>query len=106
MPTATDSQAIRVRLQQWALAFDARLAELLAQSCPAATPPDRLVEAMRYAALNPGKRLRPYLTCKCASLFGMTEEETLDVAAAIECVHAFSLVHDDLPAMDDESFLL
>ncbi len=102
MPTATDSQAILTQLQQWALAFDVRLAELLAQACPAATPPDRLVEAIRYAALSPGKRLRPFLACKCASLFGMTEDDTLDIAAAIECVHAFSLVHDDLPAMDDD----
>ncbi len=67
-------------------------------------PPDleaRVYEAMRYAALSPGKRLRPFLVLAGARLFGITQQCALQVAAAIEMVHAYSLVHDDLPAMDD-----
>jgi len=61
----------------------------------------RVFEAMRYAALGPGKRLRPFLVLASARLFGVSERSALQVAAAIELVHSYSLVHDDLPAMDD-----
>ena len=61
----------------------------------------RVVEAMRYAALGPGKRLRPFLCVVSANLFTVGRIPALRVAAAIEMVHAYSLVHDDLPAMDD-----
>src|SRR5690242_17921064 len=61
----------------------------------------RVFEAMRYAALAPGKRLRPFLVLASARLFGVARIRALQVAAAIELVHAYSLVHDDLPAMDD-----
>lgn len=61
----------------------------------------RVFEAMRYAALAPGKRLRPFLVMTSAHLFGVGRRSALQVAAAIELVHAYSLVHDDLPAMDD-----
>jgi farnesyl diphosphate synthase len=61
----------------------------------------RVYEAMRYAALAPGKRMRPFLVLASASLFGVARRCALQVAAAIEMVHAYSLVHDDLPAMDD-----
>jgi farnesyl diphosphate synthase len=61
----------------------------------------RVFEAMRYAALAPGKRLRPFLVLASAKLFSVARRSALQVAAAIELVHAYSLVHDDLPAMDD-----
>jgi len=61
----------------------------------------RVFEAMRYASLAPGKRLRPFLVLASARLFGVSERSALQVAAAIELVHSYSLVHDDLPAMDD-----
>ena len=61
----------------------------------------RVFEAMRYAALAPGKRLRPFLVLASARLFGVSGRSALQVAAAIELVHSYSLVHDDLPAMDD-----
>ena len=67
-------------------------------------PPDleaRVYKAMRYAVLGPGKRLRPFLVLAGARLFGIDRQRALQVAAAIEMVHAYSLVHDDLPAMDD-----
>ncbi len=67
-------------------------------------PPDleaRVVEAMRYSALAPGKRMRPFLVLAGARLFGVARRCALQVAVAIEMVHAYSMVHDDLPAMDD-----
>src|SRR5215472_11514846 len=67
-------------------------------------PPDleaRVYQAMRYSALAPGKRLRPFLVLASARLFGVARRCALQVAAAVEMVHAYSMVHDDLPAMDD-----
>jgi len=61
----------------------------------------RVFEAMRYSALAPGKRLRPFLVLASAQLFSVSRRSALQVGAAIELVHAYSLVHDDLPAMDD-----
>ena len=57
---------------------------------------------MRHGVLNGGKRLRPFLVMESAALFGADGEAALRVAAALECVHCYSLVHDDLPAMDDD----
>ncbi len=85
-------------LAQAASLTDAVLERLLV------VPPDleaRVYAAMRYAALGPGKRLRPFLVLGSAGLFGVSRQCALHVAAAIEMVHAYSLVHDDLPAMDD-----
>ncbi len=62
----------------------------------------RVMEAMRYSALSGGKRLRPFLTVSCAGLFGVGRESSLYAAAAIEFIHTYSLIHDDLPAMDDD----
>jgi farnesyl diphosphate synthase len=61
----------------------------------------RVYDAMRYAALAPGKRMRPFLVLASGRLFGVALRCALQVAAAVEMVHAYSLVHDDLPAMDD-----
>jgi farnesyl diphosphate synthase len=62
----------------------------------------RLLEAMRYGSLGGGKRLRPFLVIESAALFGVPAEDALNAAAALECVHCYSLVHDDLPAMDND----
>ena len=62
----------------------------------------RLIEAMRYASLNGGKRMRGFLVLEVASLFGVAESMAARVAASVEMLHAYSLVHDDLPAMDDD----
>lgn len=67
-----------------------------------AFPARRVVEAMRYSALGQGKRLRPFLVVESAALFGVPREQALRTGAALECVHCYSLVHDDLPAMDDD----
>lgn len=64
--------------------------------------PERLVAAMRHGVLNGGKRLRPFLVMESAALFSADGEAALRVAAALECVHCYSLIHDDLPAMDDD----
>jgi farnesyl diphosphate synthase len=61
----------------------------------------KLFDAMRYAALGGGKRLRPFLVLNSASLFGVDENCAIRVATAVECIHCYSLVHDDLPAMDN-----
>jgi farnesyl diphosphate synthase len=61
-----------------------------------------LFEAMRYAALGGGKRLRPFLTIQCGRLFDVGSTPLMQVASAVECVHVYSLVHDDLPAMDND----
>lgn len=63
---------------------------------------DRLFEAMRYATLNGGKRLRPFLAIESAKLFGVSRTAALRAGAAVEMIHCYSLVHDDLPAMDDD----
>ena len=62
----------------------------------------RLLEAMRYGSLGGGKRFRPFLVIESAALFGVPVEQALNAAAALECVHCYSLIHDDLPAMDND----
>src|SRR5262249_18340070 len=64
--------------------------------------PGRLLEAMRYAALGGGKRLRPFLVVESAALFAVPRQRALMAGAALECVHCYSLAHDDLPAMDND----
>jgi farnesyl diphosphate synthase len=64
--------------------------------------PQRLLAAMRHAALGGGKRLRPFLAVEAARLFGRTDEGVLRAGCAVEALHCYSLVHDDLPSMDDD----
>ncbi len=65
-------------------------------------PESRLTEAMRYAALGPGKRLRTYFAIETGKMFDLADRPVLRAACALECVQAYSLIHDDLPAMDDD----
>ncbi len=65
-------------------------------------PESRVVEAMRYTALSGGKRIRPFLVTASAELFNVDKASALRVAAAVEMIHCYSLIHDDLPAMDDD----
>ncbi|WP_090480287.1 polyprenyl synthetase family protein [Qipengyuania nanhaisediminis] len=62
----------------------------------------RLVEAMRYAAIGGGKRVRPLLVCATAQLFGVTRQAAVNAGCAVEAIHSYSLIHDDLPCMDDD----
>jgi len=92
------------RLGQVAEQTEALLDQLLA-STPVdgeRARPARLLDAMRYASLGGGKRFRPFLVVECATLFDVAREHSLMAAAALECVHCYSLAHDDLPAMDDD----
>jgi farnesyl diphosphate synthase len=65
--------------------------------------PERLLDAMRYASLGGGKRFRPFLVVECAALFRVPRQRALMAGAALECVHCYSLAHDDLPAMDNDT---
>lgn len=102
--TQTESHPFAEQLAQAAQQVSALLTELLSvepRQHELARPP-RLLAAMRHGVLNGGKRLRPFLVIETASLFGGSQQAALRVAAALECVHCYSLVHDDLPAMDDD----
>ena len=93
-----DAISFPAALAQAARMTDAALERLLI------VPPDleaRVCQAMRYSALAPGKRLRPFLVLAGANLFGVAQRCALQVAVAVEMIHAYSMVHDDLPAMDN-----
>lgn len=100
----TSTLTFTARLKDVAEAVETRLAALLQD---AAAPgeiarPPRLMAAMRHAVLAGGKRLRPFLTVETARLLGNDQEGPLRAGAAIELLHCYSLVHDDLPSMDDD----
>ncbi|HVV86466.1 MAG TPA: polyprenyl synthetase family protein, partial [Kofleriaceae bacterium] len=91
--------AVRALLARVVPLVEAELERRLAVPAP---DPGRLVEAMRYAATGPGKRLRPALAIAACEACGGTAAEALPAAAAIELLHAYTLVHDALPAMADD----
>lgn len=98
-PTPLNSTPIEQRLES----YSARVNQSLENFLPAAsTPPRRLHEAMRYAALGQGKRMRPLLCFGVGEALGISADLLIPAACAIEMVHAYSLIHDDLPAMDDD----
>ncbi|MGL4395945.1 MAG: polyprenyl synthetase family protein [Hyphomicrobium sp.] len=90
------------RLAHTAARVDAALAGILTRLGDQGTP-DRLLAAMRHAVLVGGKRFRPALVLETAALFGVKDEAAMNAAAAVECLHCYSLVHDDLPAMDNDA---
>lgn len=88
----------------WMQACQARMERVLADCLPAATlAPQRLHEAMRYAVLDGGKRVRPLLALAAGEVTGAAAERVQHAAAAVELIHVYSLVHDDLPAMDNDA---
>ena len=91
--------SLKDRLSACARETDALLDRLLPAT---ASPAPRLMEAVRYAALGQGKRIRPFMVAESAGLFDVPRHTALRVGAALECVHCYSLVHDDLPAMDND----
>jgi farnesyl diphosphate synthase len=97
-------QPFVARLEAVANETEALLERLLSADLAAGeiARPARLLEAMRYAGLGGGKRLRPFLVVESAALFGVPRDRGLMAGAALECVHCYSLVHDDLPAMDND----
>lgn len=91
--------AIEPALRETAAFMEEALAELLPDPVG---PQGRVVEAMRYATLDGGKRIRAFLVLQTGRQFGVDRRALSRVAAAAECVHAYSLVHDDLPSMDND----
>ncbi len=99
MTQADTPPSLAEALHQDALAVNAELDRLI----PLPDGPERVVhEAMRYSSLDGGKRLRPFLAMRSAALFGVAEDAALRVGCAVEMVHCYSLIHDDLPCMDDD----
>ncbi|RZJ87504.1 MAG: polyprenyl synthetase family protein, partial [Brevundimonas sp.] len=97
------THSFEARLRAAALAVETALDLCLDAAHPLMRgTPERLRAAMRHGVLNGGKRLRPFLVIETARLFGRPQDEAVTVAAALECIHSYSLVHDDLPAMDDD----
>ena len=94
-----EASCYSVYAARWAPAIDAALAGYVAA---AADCPERLREAIAYSLLAPGKRLRPMLVVLAAEACGGSIDAAMPAACAVEMVHAYSLVHDDLPAMDDD----
>ncbi|HEX8663867.1 MAG TPA: farnesyl diphosphate synthase [Beijerinckiaceae bacterium] len=104
MTSETRAPAFETRLAETARAVEAVLEALLSDEArpgEVARPP-RLIAAMRHAVLSGGKRLRPFLVVETARLLGREGTDVLRAAAAVELLHGYSLVHDDLPAMDDD----
>jgi farnesyl diphosphate synthase len=91
------------RLDKTAEETEALLGQLLADKLEPdeIARPKRLVDAMRYSTLGGGKRLRPFLVVESAAVFGVSRDAALLAGAALECIHCYSLIHDDLPAMDN-----
>jgi len=90
--------------QAWMGSVQARMESVLARVLPAAhLVPARLHDAMRYSTLEGGKRVRPLLAFAAGEVSGAAPERLEIAAAAVECIHAYSLVHDDLPCMDDDT---
>ena len=104
MPAMDVPNDFAARLAAVAAETETLLGRLLAdESLPGETArPERLLAAMRHAVLGGGKRLRPFLLVETATLFGAQRDGALLAGAALECLHCYSLVHDDLPAMDDD----
>src|SRR5205807_2673609 len=101
--TSITPQALATRLDANAAATEALMAKLLADA-PLENEiqrPNRLLDAMRYGSLNGGKRLRPFLVVESAAMFDVPRDAALLAGAALECIHCYSLVHDDLPSMDN-----
>lgn len=103
--TGTADAQFKRRLEKVAADTEALLGRLLSRQTAAGEleRPERLLDAMRYAGLGGGKRFRPFLVAETARLFDAAPRSALMAAAALECVHCYSLVHDDLPAMDDDA---
>ena len=87
------------RLKSYTQLVDAQLEQILP---PASGPASKLYKAMRYSVFNGGKRVRPALCFAAAEAIGASGDNTAKVAAAVEMIHAYSLIHDDLPCMDND----
>jgi farnesyl diphosphate synthase len=103
MTTGTSPQDFAKRLDKTAEDTEALLANLLSDTVlpDEIVRPRRVMDAMRYSTLGGGKRLRPFLVVESSAVFGVPRDDALLAGAALECIHCYSLIHDDLPAMDN-----
>ena len=103
MTTATALTDFGKRLDRTAEDTEALLGKLLSDTLlpDEIARPKRLMDAMRYSTLGGGKRLRPFLVVESSAVFDVPREAALLAGAALECIHCYSLIHDDLPAMDN-----
>ncbi len=99
-----DQTSFETRLKQSAAETETLLMSLLSAETQddEIARPENLLAAMRHGTLNGGKRLRPFLVIESAAMFGANRKTALRIGAALECLHCYSLIHDDLPAMDDD----
>jgi farnesyl diphosphate synthase len=103
MTTSTSPTDFATQLDRTAEDTEALLGALLSGALlpDEIARPKRLIEAMRYSSLGGGKRLRPFLVVESSAVFGVPRQAALLAGAALECIHCYSLIHDDLPAMDN-----
>ncbi|MBN9149565.1 MULTISPECIES: polyprenyl synthetase family protein [unclassified Nitrobacter] len=103
MTSGLSSADFAERLDRTADETEALLGKLLAETVlpDEIARPKRLMDAMRYASLGGGKRLRPFLVVESSAVFAVPRDAALLAGAALECIHCYSLIHDDLPAMDN-----
>lgn len=97
-------QQLTEQMKAFAIALEAVLVSILNKEALSGEHPrpHNLLEAMRYGSLDGGKRLRPFLLAESAALFSLSSPAVLRLSAALECIHCYSLIHDDLPAMDND----
>ncbi len=100
MSKAAPPKSLKDSMLNCSALIDNRVNELL----PRDFVDSRIIEAMRYSSLSGGKKIRPFLLMSCAEIFGIPGSQSINAATAIELIHTYSLIHDDLPAMDDDDF--
>ena len=93
-------KTFETQLVETARILETSLQEILAET--ASRTPERLIDAIAYGALGAGKRFRPFLALSSAAMFSVDPTNAVRAAAAIECIHCYSLIHDDLPGMDND----
>ncbi|MBH97917.1 MAG: geranyl transferase [Rhodospirillaceae bacterium] len=101
MISRTNANSFRKNLELYAERVNTHLKAIIDAQYKSGAPQE-LIKAMQYAVLGPGKRIRPVLTYASAELLSLKAEQVDSIAAAVELVHTYSLIHDDLPAMDDD----
>ncbi len=101
-PSGMEHAELLIDLTRTAQTVAERLSDIIHQCGGPEAPAERLIAAMRHGAVAGGKRMRPFLVQESAALFDVPADQTLQAAVALELVHCYSLVHDDLPAMDND----
>ncbi len=95
---------LKISLKEALVACNSLVHKMMDELLPANFNDSQIMAAMRYSALSDGKKIRPFLLLTCAEIFGFENATALRAACAIEFIHVYSLIHDDLPAMDNDNF--